>query len=112
VRVPVEPAYARSNWQSYSLRLPNNCDQTAVMQYMLDRGIATRRGIMCSHREPAYQGGQYRAAGPLTESEAAQDRTVILPLFHQMTAEEQDRVAASLAAAIATGVGQAVPSAE
>ena len=112
VRVPAEPAYARSNWQSYSLRLPNNCDQTAVMQYLLDRGIATRRGIMCSHREPAYRGGQFRAAGALTESEAAQDRTIILPLFHQMTAEEQDRVAASLAAAIAAVVTQAVPSAE
>ena len=112
VRVPVEPAYARSNWQSYSLRLPGDSEQTAVMQYMLDRGIATRRGIMCSHREPAYQGGQYRAAGPLTESEAAQDGTIILPLFHQMTAEEQDRVAASLAAAIAASVGQAAPSAE
>jgi dTDP-4-amino-4,6-dideoxygalactose transaminase len=112
VTLPAEPAYARSNWQSYSLRLPADCDQTAVMQFMLDRGIATRRGIMCSHREPAYQGGQYRAAGPLTESEAAQDRTIILPLFHQMTAEDQDRVATSLASAIAAGVSRAVEAAE
>ena len=100
VTLPAEPADARSNWQSYSLRLPAGIDQTAVMQFMLDRGIATRRGIMCSHREPAYQGGQYRAAGPLTESEAAQDRCIILPLFHQMTAQEQDRVVAGLAEAV------------
>ena len=26
-----------------------------VMQAMLDAGVSTRRGIMCSHREPAYQ---------------------------------------------------------
>ena len=25
------------------------------MQAMLDAGIATRRGIMCAHRESAYQ---------------------------------------------------------
>lgn len=112
VTLPAEPAYARSNWQSYALRLPTDCDQTAVMQFMLDRGIATRRGIMCSHREPAYQGGQYRAPGPLTESEAAQDRCIILPLFHQMTAEEQDRVATALAGAIAAAVSHPVTAAE
>jgi perosamine synthetase len=97
---PCEPPYARSNFQSYSIRLPQGCNQTAVMQFMLDHGVATRRGIMCSHREPAYQGGQYRAAGPLTESESAQDHTMILPLFHQMTLEEQDRVVATLAQAL------------
>ncbi len=101
VGVPVEPAYARSNWQSYAVRLPEGCDQAGVMQFLLDRGIATRRGVMCSHREAAYQDGQYRAAGSLTESEAAQDRNIILPLFHQMTAEEQGRVAAALGLAIA-----------
>jgi dTDP-4-amino-4,6-dideoxygalactose transaminase len=98
---PCEPPYARSNWQSYSIRLPEGSSQTAVMQSMLDQGVATRRGIMCSHREPAYQGGQYRAAGPLEESESAQDHTMILPLFHQMTTEEQDRVVAALEHALA-----------
>jgi len=93
---PCEPPYARSNWQSYSLRLPEGSSQVDVMQYMLDHGIATRRGVMCSHREPAYQGGRYRAAGPLAESESAQGHTMILPLFHQMTTEEQDRVVSTL----------------
>src|SRR5271157_980590 len=97
---PCEPAYARSNWQSYCIRLPQGCDQTAVMQYLLDHGVSTRRGVMCSHREPAYRGGQYRAAGSLIESESAQDHTMILPLFHQMTTEEQDRIVAALAQAL------------
>src|SRR5215469_3066345 len=51
---PTEPDYARSNWQSYCVRLPSHCDQRAIMQSMLDAGIATRRGIMCSHREAVY----------------------------------------------------------
>ena len=71
------------------------------MQFMLDRGIATRRGVMCAHREPAYRREHYRAAGPLAESEAAQDQAIILPLFHQMTSPEQDRVAETLTEAVA-----------
>ena len=62
------------------------------MQRMLDAGIATRRGVMNAHRERAYPAGTWRAAGSLTQSEEAQDTTVILPLFHQLTEEDQDRV--------------------
>src|SRR5262245_17667805 len=56
LELPREPEWARSNWQSFCVRLPPQCDQRAVMQRMLDEGVATRRGIMCSHREPAYDG--------------------------------------------------------
>jgi perosamine synthetase len=97
VKPPFEPAFAKSNWQSYSIRLPDWIDQRATMQFMLDRGVATRRGIMCAHREPAYLAGQYRAAGSLAESEAAQDHSIILPLFHQMSSRQQDRVVETLA---------------
>ena len=99
---PEEPAFARSNWQSFCVRLADSCNQVEVMQFMLDRGIATRRGIMCSHREAAYRNGGYRAASRLTESEAAQDHCIILPLFHQMTASHQDRVVETLSQAIPT----------
>jgi perosamine synthetase len=95
--LPVEPAWARSNWQSYSVRLPGHCDQREVMQALLDDGIGTRRGIMCSHREDAYRGIALPHALP--HSEAAQDRCVLLPLYAQMTLAEQERVAASLARA-------------
>ena len=54
--LPFEPDWARSNWQSYCVRLPDRVDQKAVMQGLLDQGIATRRGIMCSHREAPYSG--------------------------------------------------------
>ena len=54
--LPFEPEWARSNWQSYCVRLPDRVDQKVVMQRLLDQGIATRRGVMCSHREPCYSG--------------------------------------------------------
>jgi dTDP-4-amino-4,6-dideoxygalactose transaminase len=96
---PSEPAYARSNWQSYCVRLPSHCDQRTVMQIMLDAGIATRRGIMCSHREAVYAKAPLRV--PLPHSEAAQDQCIILPLYPQMTSAEQEQVAAVLKKACA-----------
>jgi perosamine synthetase len=95
--LPVEPAFARSNWQSFCVRLPDRFDQVAVMQAMLEQGVSTRRGIMCSHREPAYKDNPLRS--PLPQSEAAQERCIILPLYPQMTAADQERVAASLSEA-------------
>ncbi len=116
--LPVEPAGARSNWQSYCVRLPSGSDQRRVMQAMLDDGVVTRRGVMCAHREPAYPKGTWACGGPggtcdcpagtctrLRESERAQDETIVLPLFLEMTTDEQDVVVASLARACALGRG-------
>lgn len=94
VVAPAEPAYARSNWQSYCVRLPGGCDQRSVMQFMLDAGVASRRGIMCSHREAAYSAAPLHR--PLPLSEASQDRCILLPLYSQMTATEQDQVVSVL----------------
>jgi len=94
--VPREPAWASSNWQSYCVRLPEGCDQRAVMQFMLDRGVATRPGVMCAHREPVYRDA---SRWTLPESERAQDRGLVLPLYHELTEEDQDRVVEVLRAA-------------
>jgi dTDP-4-amino-4,6-dideoxygalactose transaminase len=90
--VPREPEWARTNWQTYLVRLGSGLDQRAVMQRLLDAGIATRRGVMNVHRERSYPAGTWRAPGPLTQSEHAQDSTIALPLFHQMSEREQDLV--------------------
>ena len=100
VLLPVEPAWARTNWQSYTVRLVAPLDQRRVMQRMLDDGVSTRRGVMNAHREPAYPPGSWRAAGPLTIGERAQDTVIVLPLFHQMTSDDQQRVAESLRRAV------------
>jgi perosamine synthetase len=96
LRLPEEPSWARSNWQSFWVRLPDGLDQRTVMQFLLDRGVQSRRGIMCAHREKPYQ----RARGyELPESERAQDRNIILPLFAQLSDEDQVFVADTLARA-------------
>jgi perosamine synthetase len=91
---PDEPAWARSNWQSFCVRLPPDCDQLKVMQAMQDDGIATRRGIMCSHLEPAYADQVVRHS--LVHSEEAQRRCLLLPLFPQMSEGEQLHVVQAL----------------
>jgi perosamine synthetase len=92
--LPVEPEWARSNWQSYCVRLPNRVDQKAVMQSLLNQGIATRRGIMCSHREPPYSSEKQHH--DLRQSELAQDNSILLPIFTQMTEDDVARVANAL----------------
>ena len=98
LQLPLEPEWARSNWQSYCLRLPDRVNQVAVMQELLDQGIATRRGIMCSHREPCYAGEKPRH--DLRQSELAQDHAILLPLYAQMTEEDQVTVANALCSAL------------
>lgn len=107
--LPYEPAYARSNWQTYLVRLPDRLDQVTVMQALLDEGISTRRGIMNAHLEPAYKiepwrcltvqsdcGCSKNSCHALAHSEAAQERSIAIPLFVQMTEEQQDRVVDAL----------------
>jgi dTDP-4-amino-4,6-dideoxygalactose transaminase len=103
VLLPFEPPWARTNWQSYTVRLEPPLDQRRVMQRMLDDGVSTRRGVMNAHREPAYPAGSWRAAGPLARGERAQDTVIVLPLYHQMTSDEQQRVAQALRRAVSSG---------
>ena len=99
---PLEPDWARTNWQSFAVRVETAAIQHAVMQALLDRGIATRRGVMNAHREAAYPHGSWvMGPGGLGHSERAQDTAIVLPLFHQLTDDEQDRVMTALAEAVA-----------
>lgn len=97
--LPAEPSYGRTNWQSYCVCLANAVDQRNLMQSMLDAGISTRRGIMCSHRELAYRHAPRGA--PLPHSECAQDHSVLLPLYPNMTRDEQHQVVVALSHAVA-----------
>jgi dTDP-4-amino-4,6-dideoxygalactose transaminase len=110
VRIPMEPSGARSNWQSYCVGLPEGCDQQQAMQALLDRDVACRRGVMCSHLEPAYASEPWRcgafsagtsdASRYLRESERATSESVILPLYPGMTDEQQQYVVTSLSSSV------------
>lgn len=108
---PREPEWAKTNWQSLCLRLPEGCQQREVMNAMSREGIATRRGIMCAHREPAFSRKDSGSSehpllcrispSGLLQSERAQDHTVLIPLYPGMTLEEQQRVVEAMQRACA-----------
>lgn len=100
---PIERSNIKSNWQSYCIRLNEGINSKNVMQTLLDEGVSTRRGIMCAHREAAYAKepwtwiGKETGSSPiLIESERAQDQSILLPMFHEMTAIDQQHVADTL----------------
>jgi perosamine synthetase len=82
----------RFNYQTYLLRLLSGAGITrdALMQKLLEQGIATRRGVMAAHREPAYRKSRLRV--PLTATNVADRTAIVLPLHHAMSPAEQDQV--------------------
>ncbi len=87
---PHEPEYAERTWQSYSVHLSPAApvSRTELMRRLLHDGIATRRGVMAIHQEPAYAGLDVKL--PNTEMLTAE--TLMLPLFPGLTDEQQDYV--------------------
>jgi perosamine synthetase len=94
-----DPPSGTTNFQSFWITLPDatRSDNRAVLTQLAARGISARRGIMASHLEPAYAG---HAHGPLPVTERLTSRSVILPLFHQMTDDEHERVVAAVQSAV------------
>lgn len=90
-----DTAYGRTNYQSFWILLPENfpLDRVAVMKALMERGIMTRRGVMAAHLEPPYSDVNHVAL-PVTERFARDSLT--LPLFHDMTFAQQDRVVAAI----------------
>jgi len=86
LKVIEESEYCRSNWQSFPVclldRAPLGRDD--LMKYLLDNGVSTRRGIMNAHQEAPYKTNLL----PLQKSEIARDKTLLLPLYSGMNAEE------------------------
>lgn len=104
IQLPMEPDGCFSNYQSYSILLKDDCpiSRNDLMQKMLDDGIATRRGIMTSHRETAYKA---ECAGlSLPVSEKAADNSIILPLFVPMEQADIEKVIESFKMSITVPV--------
>ncbi len=95
VRVPQVPTYAFHNYQSYWIELLESApvDRNMLMSKLLEKGIATRRGIMAIHMEPYYK-GYSRLSLPTTEKITM--NTVLLPLYPTLSSEEQSYITNSL----------------
>jgi perosamine synthetase len=87
IRLPYEKEGYFSNYQSYSIYLKKDSplERNTLMQKLLDNGIATRRGIMTSHRETAYK---HLINYTLPVSEDLQDNSILLPVYVPMEKKE------------------------
>ena len=91
VVIPFVPEGYTHTYQSYMLKLNNpNIKREKLMQKLLEGGVSTRRGIMTIHREPYYIKNFGHVNLPITEK--VSDLTIIIPLFVEMTEEQQDYI--------------------
>lgn len=98
LRTIEDPAYGTTNFQSFWVLLPDDfpVDRDELLRQLADAGVSARRGIMAAHLEPAYADVRH---DPLPVTERLTARTLILPLFHDLTEEEQDVVVSVIATA-------------
>jgi dTDP-4-amino-4,6-dideoxygalactose transaminase len=97
-----DPAYGTSNFQSFWLEvLPSFAlPRTELLERLARDGISAGAGILAAHRQPEYWGRDYGTAD-LSVTERLTDRTVVLPVYHQLTPGEQSRVCRSVRLAAA-----------
>jgi dTDP-4-amino-4,6-dideoxygalactose transaminase len=95
VEPPFEPGYAERTRQSYAVHLSPDAPmgRTELMRMLFRDGIATRRGVMAIHEEQAYAG----SGAHLPNTDAAARDSLMLPLFPDMSDEQQDYVIERLA---------------
>ena len=98
LRTITDPDYGTTNYQSFWVLLPMDfpVSRDELLRRLAEAGVSARRGIMAAHLEPAYAD---LAHDPLPVTERLTARSLILPLFHDLTEAEQDLVISVLAAA-------------
>lgn len=93
-----DPPHGRNNFQSFWVVLPDDAvGRDDLLRSMLRRGISARRGFMAAHLEPTFAEQPH---GDLSVTERLTRRSLILPLFHEITDDEQDHVVEALVGAV------------
>ena len=98
VQAVTDPEYGTTNYQAFWVLLPDDfaISRDELLRLLAEAGVSASRGIMASHLEPAYDGS---AQHPLPVTERLTARTLILPLFHDLTEADQNIVVSVIAAA-------------
>ncbi len=96
LRAVADPEYGTCNFQSYWVEVEDAypLDREGLLTALAEAEISARRGIMAAHRQLPYD--DLASVGSLPNTERLTDNTLILPLYHELTEAEQDRVIAVL----------------
>ena len=86
IQLPDESEYAKSNWQSYPVKILQNTPlpRNDLMQLLLDHKIASKPGISNTHLEKPY----IRSGYSLKNSENANEQVLLLPFYNGLKKQE------------------------
>jgi len=95
IKIPHIPHYASPNYQSYVIRIEKDVSfsTAGLVERLMRKGISVRQGNTAIHLQPFYK---KKKVFNLPETERAELSTLALPIFYEMTHNEQDRVISSL----------------
>ncbi|MFF4880292.1 MULTISPECIES: DegT/DnrJ/EryC1/StrS family aminotransferase [unclassified Micromonospora] len=90
-----DPEYGETNFQSFWLLIDPEygTGRDEVLAELAAAGVSARRGIMAAHLEPAYADV---SPAPLPVTERLTRDSLILPLHHALTEDDQDHIVAVL----------------
>lgn len=87
-----DPEHGETNYQTFWVMLPDDypVSRDTLLRVLKRHGINARHGIPCAHEEPAFSDLD-PVSLPVSEHIARQ--SLLLPMFHTMTEDDQQRVA-------------------
>jgi perosamine synthetase len=94
-----DPDHVRS-WFVYVVAVPPGADRDRVMDELRAQGIGTADYVPCVHLQPYMRETYGFTEGVCPVAEEIASRTLALPFFPQLAAEDQERVAEALRAAL------------
>lgn len=91
VRAVTDPPYGETNYQSFWVLLGPGfaTSRDDTLAELAAAGVSARRGIMAAHLEPAYAD---LSPGPLPATERLARHSLILPLHHALSPDDQDYI--------------------
>lgn len=97
LRAVQDPSWGKTNFQSFwvEVELDYPLDRDGLLARLAEANISARPGIMAAHRQPAYRDHDGGTAS-LTVTEHLNETTLILPVYHQLTPGDQQRVIEAL----------------
>jgi perosamine synthetase len=90
----------RRSWFVYVVALPRGTDRGRVIEELRSQGIGTADYVPCVHLQPYMRERYGFAEGTCPVAEDVASRTLALPFYPQLEAEDQERVVAALRAAL------------
>ena len=90
----------RRSWFVYVVALPRGVDRAGVMDELRAAGIGTAEYVPCVHLQPYMRETYGFAEGLCPVAEDFASRSIALPFYPQLEAEDQERVVETLRAAL------------